>query len=365
MFIQIVFMFLLGVVCTPFTNAQPSFEAFLRSMGHGGGGMQFPSRPSFPEMIDMTSSAGSGSCPYQSHPNKLKFNQMVNNRMITQDCAPGTMFDLSKCSCVNAPSAAPGGGPPVGGDPRMSATGDPNFSQMMSMLQSLGGGSGTPFPSSMDIQPPQMSVPFNPMQMPGLAMPRGLTLDIGTSSADQTLANPIQYKPMPAGTKANSLVDPALLPDVIPPEVMLLLQQAQVAKSREIGKTNGRFLTSKVAVTTTTPSSMGNQDRVNQVHEQSLTGQLPPAVLQMLQQASSPTAHGSARNKETSGDSPVLPQSVLKHLNDISPASFNQALAPHESGGIHLTLLRHSFSAHSRLFHRLQPLPLVDRIWRP
>ena len=51
---------------------------------------------------------GSSSCPYQPHPNKFKFTQVVNNRVMTQDCAPGTMFDISKCSCVTSTNNGPG-----------------------------------------------------------------------------------------------------------------------------------------------------------------------------------------------------------------------------------------------------------------
>jgi len=58
----------------------------------------------------MSGGSGNGNCPYNAHPNPHKFSQIVNNREMTQDCAPGTMFDLSKCSCVNTPAgAAPSG----------------------------------------------------------------------------------------------------------------------------------------------------------------------------------------------------------------------------------------------------------------
>lgn len=64
---------------------------------------------------------GSGSCPYRAHADRRKFSQMVNNRLMTQECAPGTMFVLSKCSCDNIPTGGPAGGPMPGSNPRQES----------------------------------------------------------------------------------------------------------------------------------------------------------------------------------------------------------------------------------------------------
>ena len=47
---------------------------------------------------------------------------MVNNRVMTQECAPGTMFVQSKCSCDNIPQGGNGNGPMPGSNPRLESS---------------------------------------------------------------------------------------------------------------------------------------------------------------------------------------------------------------------------------------------------
>ena len=77
---------------------------------------------------------GTGNCPLSSHANQHKYTQIVNNRPIIRDCAPGTTFNQIKCACVMSSKNGAGAGRAMGGPPR------PGSNPRLQMPQSTGAG---------------------------------------------------------------------------------------------------------------------------------------------------------------------------------------------------------------------------------
>ncbi|WAQ94949.1 TITIN-like protein [Mya arenaria] len=330
---------LAGISCIPLAAAQ-NLAALLGSLGglgFGGDG------PSFNMQMGGGGGGGNSNCPYQAHPDRIKFTQIVNNRQMTQNCAPGTLFDVSKCSCVNAPKTSPGGGPMPGSNPRLAASfggfgggggGSGDISQLLGMLQQLqgGGGSGGGAPRlQQQRRQPSPTPVFRPTQRPHINtrapeqnLQGGLSLDLQFPGNGQW-ANPIKYNP---GLGLTPVVDPTILPDVLPPAVLDALKKA----TRPPGQTKAP---TRPTAKPTIPQSTkpGHLPSTN-------PGQLPANVIDMLNRASSPPSQRpsskttkkptkqndtkmvgstSLPNKSTSAGS--LPPNVLRMLQQANSAA--------------------------------------------
>ncbi|KAL4222975.1 hypothetical protein ACF0H5_019016 [Mactra antiquata] len=279
-------------------RSQPNLAAIwglgaLGDLGESGMG-------GFPGMGGMNAPSGSGNCPYQAHPNKFKFTQMVNNRLMTQECAPGTMFVLSKCSCDNIPSGGVGATMP-GSNPRMEVgLGGGGNSLLNALVSQLQGGGG----QSSNLQPPPVRNRSPPMSnhLSG-TRPRvssGIRPDQNTGSSGRNSlsmgpSSPgIQYNPDPS-SGLTSVVDPSVLQNILPPEILQIL--SATSGNRAPGSPGPTPVSPRRSTSGRQPSpSPTNSPKVN-VDSLAASG-MPPEVLQMLQRSMGPP--GSATNNKPS-----------------------------------------------------------------
>lgn len=284
--------FILSLIQT--AESQPNLAAML-GLGFGD--------------IAESQTPGSGSCPYRAHPDRRKFSQTVNNRVMTQECAPGTMFVLSKCSCDNIPTGGPPGGAMPGTNPRLESTFGGGSNQLLSALlsQLQGGGAPSPptqSPRSMHNRSPMSTNKLNTFRQKVTSGVRPDQQSRGNdrkASQEPQSAQPIgmQYNPDPS-TGLTAVVDPSVLPDVLPPEILKVL-----------GRTSNKERTS------------GNSKPSAPTRASSETQRLPASVQEMLNRATKPqTSRKSvAPTKSTSNDlggmalpPGGLPSDVLKML---------------------------------------------------
>lgn len=292
----------------------------------GGEGMTIPGMSAMPG-----TTADSASCPYQAHPNRLKFTQIVNDRVMTQDCAPGTMFVLSKCSCDNLPPAGtnnvngntlPGSNPRhdayvpgsgSAGNPFMSilqgGTGFQGSTAEALMAQLLGMGSGqSPIPTT-GIRPVQTPVESQSGQNDRRQQTDSLGGVTDTQSAvgilhnapKSTLTSTVEYKPQPL-SGLTPVGDPSALSAMLPPEVfrMLTTDNASIIRNPDIvSQKQSLSLQSQIVSSQTDPYTPHKQMTTGQAQPPQTftssqesnsvsTANLPPDVLQMLQRSMYP-----------------------------------------------------------------------------
>lgn len=270
---------LLDFICLlPFSSSQPNFAALLGLSGLG----------------DFSGSqvTGSGSCPYQPHPDPTKFSQVVNNRLLTQDCAPGTMFDISKCSCDNIPSGGIGGRPMPGSNPRLESAmrggSNPMLQTLMSQLQ----GGGSSMMSGPNMRVPQVTSGIRPDQKPA-------DVAINVQKSRPSPGSGIQYNPDQGTTGLTSVVDPSVLPDVLPPEILKLVQRGNSPSSQSNQPSpSSRSKQAPPPVIPQLPDSSGSGSAQTQ--------DLPPDVQKMLERAMRPPSPrgGGKGSKPSAGNQP-------------------------------------------------------------
>lgn len=286
--IPVTFMYLLNLILIlPLCNAQADLAALLGLTGFGD--------------FSESQMSGSGACPYQAHPDRTKFSQIVNNRLMTQDCAPGTMFVLSKCSCDNIPAGATAGRPMPGSNPRLESTiRGGNNPMLENLLRQLQGGGGPPMMSNQISRMPQVTSGIRPdQQVSGIA--------INVQKEHPSPDRGIQYNPNPSTTGLTSVVDPSVLPDVLSPEILRILERSNLSPENKIQsqsspRSNGASISGSSALP---PDVQRMLDRssappketsppiippvgVAQGGKPSPPGSLPPDVLSMLQRAMQP-----------------------------------------------------------------------------
>lgn len=299
------------------TQAQPNLAALwgLGALGDMGDGPMggFGGLSNFNGMSGQSTGQSSGSCPYQAHPDKLKFTQMVNNRLMTQSCAPGTMFVLSKCSCDNIPSGG-AGAPMPGYNPRLGAGsgggGNSLLNALVSQLQSAGTNPALPSPPARN-QPPPISNHINGVR-PRISS--GIRPDQSSrnTGVNQQPSPSIQYSPKPSPG-----VDRSVSPNVLPPELMHLLKGSQTPQRQNNGPA-----ASKPTQGLPRRPSMGSKPTPSAKADMSSLSKsgMPPEVLKMLQRSMGPptAAKPQPRNQK----------SQMYSLNKVPSSSSNTRRVP-------------------------------------